>query len=203
MVELKVGEQGSICVISEPDPAMIGYIVYESGDESVAIVEGSGVITAVGAGETKISVVSTTFNDDWTSSTSCETEVTVKVTAKDTQPDVKPDSGTDTNKGEKADTNSGSNVTLKATKIKSVKKLKRGFKVKWAKRSDVSGYQVRWSLKKNMKGAHKKTIKSAKKRTFKKTGLKRGRRYYVQVRTFKTVNGKRCYSAWSKAKRAK
>jgi len=33
-----------------------------------------------------------------------------------------------------------------------------------------------------------------------RSGLKSGRKYWVRVRTYKTVNGKKYYSAWSKVK---
>ena len=43
-----------------------------------------------------------------------------------------------------------------------------------------------------MKG-YKKTSRTIRK-------LKRGKKYYVRVRTYKKVNGKNYYSAWSKAR---
>ena len=44
------------------------------------------------------------------------------------------------------------------------------------------------------------SVKGYKKtsRTIRK--LKRGKKYYVRVRTYKKVNGKNYYSAWSKAR---
>ena len=35
------------------------------------------------------------------------------------------------------------------------------------------------------------------------TGLKKGKTYYVKVRTYKTVKGKKYYSGWSKVKTVK
>lgn len=52
-----------------------------------------------------------------------------------------------------------------------------------------------------MSGAKSKLIKSGKKITFKKKGLKGGKKYFVQVRTYKTVNEKRYYSEWSPSKK--
>ena len=35
------------------------------------------------------------------------------------------------------------------------------------------------------------------------TKLKKNKKYYVQIRTYKTVNGKKCYSKWSAKKSIK
>ena len=43
--------------------------------------------------------------------------------------------------------------------------------------------------------------KSSKKTTIKK--LTKGKKYFVRVRTYKTVNGKKIYSDWSKVKSVK
>ena len=51
-----------------------------------------------------------------------------------------------------------------------------------------------------MTNAVTKTVKGYSKTSAKKTGLKAKKKYYVQVRTYKTVSGTTCYSAWSKAK---
>ena len=45
-----------------------------------------------------------------------------------------------------------------------------------------------------------KIIKSNKTTSVKISGLKRKTAYYVRVRTFKVVDGVRCYSAWSAVK---
>lgn len=77
--------------------------------------------------------------------------------------------------------------------------------VKWKKDSQASGYEIQCSLKKNFKKiAAKTTIKKAgtTSKTFKK--LKKGKKYYVRVRAYKTtkVNGKTTTirGDWSKLK---
>lgn len=103
-------------------------------------------------------------------------------------------------------------INPKGTSVKKLKKAKRGFAVTWKKPSkanlkQTTGYQVRWSLKKSMKGAKTKTVKATtkagKKCTLKVSKLKGGKKYYVQVRTYKKTGGKTDYSSWSKAKTVK
>jgi len=48
-----------------------------------------------------------------------------------------------------------------------------------------------------------KTVKGYSKTSAKKTSLKAKKKYYVQVRTYKSVNGTRYYSSWSKTKSVK
>lgn len=73
-------------------------------------------------------------------------------------------------------------------------------KVTWGKKS-YTGYQVQIATNskftKNKKSA---TIKSAKTVTKTFTKLKGKTKYYVRVRAYKTYNGKKYYSAWSKVK---
>ena len=74
--------------------------------------------------------------------------------------------------------------------------------VKWKKgRGQLTGYQMEYSQKKNFSGSKKVTIKARKtvSRTIK--GLKKGKTYYVRLRTWHSVNGKKIYSDWSRAKK--
>lgn len=86
------------------------------------------------------------------------------------------------------------------TSIKSLTKGKKSFTVKWAKKSNINGYQIQYATKSNFSNAKKVTVKSATavKKTVK--NLKAKKKYYVRVRTFKTVEGTNCYSAWSAKK---
>lgn len=74
---------------------------------------------------------------------------------------------------------------------------------KWSKgKNDVSGYQIKYSKSKSMSGA--KTATAGKSATSKKiSGLKANTKYYVQVRAYKTVDGKKYYSDWSAKKSVK
>lgn len=89
------------------------------------------------------------------------------------------------------------------TKIKSLKKLKKSIKVSWKKVKGVKGYQIQYSTSKKFKKAKKITIKKAKKTSKIIKKLKTKKRYYVRIRTYKIVKGKKYYSDWSKKKSQK
>ena len=83
--------------------------------------------------------------------------------------------------------------------------VKKAFYVKWkkSKSANATGYQIRYSTKSSMAKAKIKTVKGYKKQIKKIKKLKAKKRYYVQVRVYKTVNGKTYYSKWSKKKSVK
>lgn len=90
-------------------------------------------------------------------------------------------------------------LVLKKPVIKKLKNVKGGkCKVSIKKKiAGTDGYQIRYSRNKSMKSS--KIIKLGKNTTLSKTikGLKKGKIYYVQVRSFKKVNQKLYYSGWS------
>ena len=95
-------------------------------------------------------------------------------------------------------------VKPKKTPIKKLSKGKKKFTVTWAKVSGVKGYQIQYSSDKKLKKNNKSvtvTKQKITKATVKK--LKSKKKYYVRVRTYKTVNGKKIYSSWSKVKSVK
>ena len=77
--------------------------------------------------------------------------------------------------------------------------LKRGSaKMYWYSVTDASGYEIRYSTKRNFKKSTRKiTVKGRLKvkRTIK--GLKRRKRYYFQIRAYKNMGNRKIYSAWS------
>ena len=89
-------------------------------------------------------------------------------------------------------------------KVEKVTKGTKSFKVTWKKKTGVSGYQVQYATDKKFK-KNKKTVTIAKKNATSKTikKLKSNKTYYVRVRTYKIVNGKKVYSSWSKVKAVK
>ena len=93
------------------------------------------------------------------------------------------------------------NFTIKP-KTTSLSKLTAGskqLKVTWKKNSSVSGYQIQYSTSKKFLGAKTVTVKSYKTTSSTLKSLKAKKTYYVRIRTYKTVNGKKVYSDWSKA----
>ena len=92
----------------------------------------------------------------------------------------------------------------KSASIKKVKGAKKAILVTWKKVSGVKGYQVQVATDKKFK-KNKKTVTIKKQKTTKTTvkKLKAKKKYYVRVRTYKIVNGKKVYSSWSKAKSVK
>ena len=89
-------------------------------------------------------------------------------------------------------------------KVEKVTKGTKSFKVTWKKKTGVSGYQVQYATDKKFK-KNKKTVTIAKKNATSKTikKLKSNKTYYVRVRTYNIVNGKKVYSSWSKVKAVK
>lgn len=86
--------------------------------------------------------------------------------------------------------------------LKSVKAGKKKITVKWGKKtSQVTGYQIEYSTSNKFgSGSITETVNSNKttSKTIEKLNSKK--KYYVRIRTYKTVNGTDFYSAWSTAK---
>ena len=89
------------------------------------------------------------------------------------------------------------------TSVRSLKsKSKKTAVVTWKTVNSISGYQISYSQKSNMKKAKTITVKSsAKTATLKKLVSKK--KYYVRIRTYKVVKGKKYYSNWSTIKSVK
>ena len=92
----------------------------------------------------------------------------------------------------------------KSVTPKTVKSAKKAISVEWKKVGGVKGYQVQVATDKKFK-KNKKTVNIKKQKTTKTTvkKLKAKKKYYVRIRTYKIVNGKKVYSAWSKVKSVK
>ena len=67
----------------------------------------------------------------------------------------------------------------------------------------VTGYEVQYSTSKTFKKATTKTVKSYQTTSLTLKKLKSNKKYFVRVRTFKTVDGTKFYSGWSSYKTAK
>ena len=92
----------------------------------------------------------------------------------------------------------------KKVKVASAKAGKKSVKVTWKKVKGIKGYQIQYSTNKKFKKGNKTiTVKSTKSTSATIKKLKSKKKYYVRMRTYKIVNGKKVYSAWSKAKSVK
>ena len=96
-------------------------------------------------------------------------------------------------------------VNPKGTTVRKVKNngSKRAT-VTWKKNTNVKGYQIQYSTDKSFaSGAKAKNVSGNKKVSLTLKKLKKGQTYYVRIRTWTKVEGKKYYSAWSKAKSVK
>ena len=95
-------------------------------------------------------------------------------------------------------------INPKGTKVSSVSAAKKSLKVKISKQStQTTGYQIQYSTSSKFKSAKTKTISSYKTTSYTIKSLKAKKTYYVRVRTYKTVDGEKYYSDWSKAVKKK
>ncbi len=98
----------------------------------------------------------------------------------------------------------------KGTKIKSLKRGRGSVTVRWNKQTAkvsgkrIAGYQLQLATNKKFT-KNKKSVTIKKYKTVKKkvTGLKRGKKYYLRIRTYRIDNGKKIYSPWSGIKSIK
>ena len=87
---------------------------------------------------------------------------------------------------------------VKFSKLKVSGKCK--VKATWKKLTNISGYQIQYAPNKKFKKAKRKTVKSTSV-TIKK--LKKKKTYFVRVRAYKLVDGKKVYGKWSVVKKVK
>ena len=78
--------------------------------------------------------------------------------------------------------------------------------VLWKKDAKVTGYQIQYSTKSNMKNASMVTVTKKSKVKSVLTGLKKGKTYYIQVRSYYIVDKKKntaLFGTWSNKKKVK
>ena len=91
------------------------------------------------------------------------------------------------------------NPKLNSAKSTSKKKIK----ASWSKVGGASGYQVMWSTYKNFSKNYKTKSVKAKSLSKTVTTAQSKKIYYVRVRAYKTISGKKVYSQWSNTKKVK
>ncbi len=105
---------------------------------------------------------------------------------------------------EKQETVTKSQTTeKKPSKVKNVKmdnSQYKELKVTWDRVQKADGYEVRYSRRESMKKATRVQVKGGKKMSCTITGLSRQKIYYVTVRAYRTVDGKKIYGPVSTKK---
>lgn len=96
------------------------------------------------------------------------------------------------------------NINPAKVSLSSVKAASKSMTVKWKKGKDVNGYEIQYSTSSSFKSGNK-TVKVTSAKTTSKVikKLKANKKYYVRIRTYKTVKGKKFYSDWSGKKTVK
>jgi len=94
------------------------------------------------------------------------------------------------------------------SEVTNVKAESKGFTVKYREIStQISGYEIQYSAAGNFENAKSALVKNNKTVSVKIKGQKANKKYFVRIRTYKTVesNGKsvKIYSAWSESKSVK
>lgn len=94
-------------------------------------------------------------------------------------------------------------VTVNPAKVKltGVKNYKgKKLKAYWKKNTKGTGYQIQYSTSSKFKSAKTVTVKGYKSTSKTITKLTKNKKYYVRVRTYKTVSKVNYYSGWSNVK---
>lgn len=88
-----------------------------------------------------------------------------------------------------------------STSISSVTAASKGFKLTWKKQAtQTTGYQIQYATSSSFSSSKTVTVSSNATTSKSITGLSASKKYYVRVRTYKTVSGKKYYSSWSSSK---
>ncbi len=95
------------------------------------------------------------------------------------------------------------NKKVAKTKVTSAKRTakKKKLKISLKKVKAASGYQIRYSTNKKY-SKNKTKILTTKSNNATLKGISKNKKYYISARTYKTVNGKKYWSAWSGSKKA-
>ena len=99
-------------------------------------------------------------------------------------------------------------INPKGAVISSAVGSSKAITVKWKPQTErmsesrITGYQIRYSTSKNFSKVKRMTVTRSRTSSAKIRWLKSGKRYYLQLRTYKKKNGQIYYSTWSKTRTA-
>ncbi|MBP3233527.1 MAG: glycoside hydrolase family 9 protein [Eubacterium sp.] len=82
-------------------------------------------------------------------------------------------------------------------------KKKQAVTLSWSKKSGATGYQIQYATNKKFKSKKVVEITGSDITTTRIKKLKKKKTYYIRVRAYKTVSGRKQYSAWSTKKKVK
>ena len=227
-----IGDSYQLSASYSPSDAE-GTIIWKSEDEGIASVDQTGKVTAVGKGTTTITASCGNVIGTCTVVSKGVSNGSEIVPSPSPQPSLEPKPDNQPANTPKPslipqlptagtvaqpsrtpmsidqiskDGGNGANNTVALVKINKIKGLvvknQKKFKVKviWKKLTNISGYQIQYAPNKKFKKAKSKTVKSTSV-TLKK--LKKKKTYFVRVRAYKVVDGKKVYGKWSSVKKVK
>ena len=95
-------------------------------------------------------------------------------------------------------------VKLANTKVSEAKNLPgKKLSIKWKKVPKASGYQIQYATNSKMSGAKYIKVNGSSKTKKTIAGLKKGKTYYVKIRTYRNIGGVGLYNGWSSAKKVR
>ena len=97
-------------------------------------------------------------------------------------------------------------IKPKGISLGKISKRTKGLKVRWTPTTkNTSGYQIEYSTSKSFKQKYSKKVTVSGKTNSAVTikELKKSKKYYLRIRVYKEVNGKKIYSSWSDVKTKK
>lgn len=177
-----------------------GKIIYQANRNSVINLREDGYVTILGTGKVQVYPIATETASYERQVGDAITIEVKKASERFVAPnESKTDKKENTTPAQKdpAKNTTTKKKNLSIVKIKKVKPGKKGVKVFWKQQRGVSGYQIRYSQQQNMKKASLKIITGAKKNSFTVKKLKRKKKYYIQIRSYKKQKGQKVYGSWS------
>ena len=95
-------------------------------------------------------------------------------------------------------------INPKGTAVSKLTPAKKAITVKWNKQAvQTTGYQLQYSTDSKFKSGKTLTVAKNSQISKKISSLKAKKKYYIRIRTYKALDGKKYYSSWSAAKSVK
>lgn len=88
-------------------------------------------------------------------------------------------------------------ISTAKQKITKIKTAKGGFTAKWKKQSMADGYQLKYANNSDFENGKSKYVKTNSTTSLSVSKLRSGKTYFVKVRSYTTVGGKKIYGDWS------